>query len=403
MMKKWHVLCLLLAVLLLALPGEALADETRYGVVNVRGGVNVRLQPSAKATKVTECAKGTWLTVSDEYNGFYQVRTPNGQYGWVQSSYLTFHENEKALVGTVTHAGFLNLRKSDDQGSSSLGKFSDGTPCQIIERVGDWYYVNVDGHKGYFMAKYLSVKSRVYSNDVGVVIASPDSKVKLRKAPREDAGTVTSIKAGTYCMILQKGSDWWKISVNGYVGYMSDDYLVDGAYREEKVEQLCQKKGNATSTSSPSSSTPSTKPSSSSSNAKLYAVVNNPKPDDKLNLRAKASKDSRSLGKFKNGSVFTVLEKGDQWCKVRSSGGLEGYMMTEYLVIPASNDTSTTATVKHPKHSYVNLRSGNSMEDRVLVRVAHGEQVTVLTYGNTWCKVRYKGYTGYMMTSFLKD
>ena len=45
----------------------------------------------------------------------------------------------------------------------------------------------------------------------------------------------------------------------------------------------------------------------------------------------------------------------------------------------------------------------STTEGKVLVKVPHGADVTVLSHGSTWTKVRYNGYTGYMMTRFLKD
>lgn len=61
-----------------------------------------------------------------------------------------------------------------------------------------------------------------------------------------------------------------------------------------------------------------------------WAVVNNPDAADRLHLRAKADKGSRSYGKFYNGTPVEVLEKGKTWTKVRVADQT-GWMMTEYL------------------------------------------------------------------------
>ena len=61
-----------------------------------------------------------------------------------------------------------------------------------------------------------------------------------------------------------------------------------------------------------------------------WAVVNNPDPADRLHLRYRADKDSRSLGKFYNGTPVEVLEKGETWTRVRVQG-ISGWMMTRYL------------------------------------------------------------------------
>ena len=61
-----------------------------------------------------------------------------------------------------------------------------------------------------------------------------------------------------------------------------------------------------------------------------WAVVNNPNPADRLHLREKAERGSRSFGKYYNGTPVEVLEKGKTWTRVRIQG-INGWMMTQYL------------------------------------------------------------------------
>lgn len=62
-----------------------------------------------------------------------------------------------------------------------------------------------------------------------------------------------------------------------------------------------------------------------------YLLVVNPVAGDRLNLRASPSTKAASLGKFYTGAVVEALGKpSGQWQKV-SVGGLEGYMMCDYL------------------------------------------------------------------------
>lgn len=61
-----------------------------------------------------------------------------------------------------------------------------------------------------------------------------------------------------------------------------------------------------------------------------WAVVNNPNPADRLHLRTKARRDSSSKGKYYNRTPVYVIKRGAEWSYV-DVGGIEGYMMTEYL------------------------------------------------------------------------
>lgn len=61
-----------------------------------------------------------------------------------------------------------------------------------------------------------------------------------------------------------------------------------------------------------------------------WAVVNNPNPADRLHLRERDDRASRSLGKYYNGTPVEVLRTAGDWAFVRA-GGMTGWMMKEYL------------------------------------------------------------------------
>lgn len=61
-----------------------------------------------------------------------------------------------------------------------------------------------------------------------------------------------------------------------------------------------------------------------------YALVNNPNPADRLNLRTEPTTASDSLGKYYNGTPVQITEYLGDWVKV-SVTGTEGYMMKRYL------------------------------------------------------------------------
>lgn len=63
-----------------------------------------------------------------------------------------------------------------------------------------------------------------------------------------------------------------------------------------------------------------------------WALVNNPNPVDRLNLRAQPDKMSTSLGKYYNGAPVHILENKGDWARVEILG-VEGWMMTQYLAM----------------------------------------------------------------------
>ena len=179
-MKKWKLLAGLTLLLLLLLSVTAQADSSSYGVVFGAANVNLRSAPTTSSAVLGAYNKGTWMTVRGYSNGFYQVETPDGRYGWMRQDYLLVSADATGTIGYVSHAGYLNLRREASTSAKVLGKYDDGTPCVILDRAGDWYYVSVGGQTGYFLTRFISTRSGVYSDKLGMVISPNKENVHLR-------------------------------------------------------------------------------------------------------------------------------------------------------------------------------------------------------------------------------
>ena len=106
-------------------------------------------------------------------------------------------------------------------------------------------------------------------------------------------------------------------------------------------------------------------------------------------------------GYYRNGKTVTLLQKLDGWYKVKVDGQI-GYMMAKYLKV-GNEVVSGTATVYNPNgNSYVNFRSGASLNASVISTVPVGTKITVLSKGTDWTKTEIDGVTGYISTWFLK-
>ena len=84
----------------------------------------------------------------------------------------------------------------------------------------------------------------------------------------------------------------------------------------------------------------------------LPAVVLNPKPEERLNLRTEPDTGSATQGKFYTGVEVDVMSLEDGWAKVSIGGGvMEGYMLDDYLKLDARAKDVTSAipqiTVTH--------------------------------------------------------
>lgn len=73
-----------------------------------------------------------------------------------------------------------------------------------------------------------------------------------------------------------------------------------------------------------------------------WAVVSNPKPQDRLHLRTKPSQAAPSLGKYYSGTPVHILQTSGDWAKV-DIYGIQGYMMLCYLARGAAMETVQSA------------------------------------------------------------
>ncbi|MDO5300506.1 MAG: SH3 domain-containing protein [Clostridia bacterium] len=140
--------------------------------------------------------------------------------------------------------------------------------------------------------------------------------------------------------------------------------------------------------------------------AGTIVVVNNPDSSDRLNLRTEPSQSAPTLGKYYNGTYPEALsDEKDGWVKVRIFG-LEGYMMTEYLVYPdqlqAGAATVPTVKIRNSGGSGLNLRKAQSTNSSSLGLYQNGSTVRVFGVSETWCHVQTEdGNVGFMLRERL--
>lgn len=378
--KIWLAALLLACALLLALP--AAAAELKFGVVYNTDTLNLRRQATQNSTWLGQYDRGDWLTISGSSGNWYYVTGPDGKTGYVSKTYVQVTEPEYRTIGLVTNqkpTAFLNLRAAPSYGATVVDYYYNGVPCVLLSQSNGWYHVRVDGVDGYFREEYITTATWATSEEVATIVTPNNSGLNLRFGPGMDYEALGQYKGGQYVMVLQQGNGWWKVSIDGKVGYMKTDFLKEGIRKLNEKESTALVVGVGT------------------------AVVSNPKTTQVLNLRLMADASSRVLGQYRNGERLTVLAYGTEWCKVQDKNGTSGYMMTKYLTV--KNLTGSAAmTVNHPQKTFVNLRSTPSMmTGAVLVKIPHGAAVTVLApSSNGWVKVSYKGYTGYAVDYFLE-
>ena len=137
-----------------------------------------------------------------------------------------------------------------------------------------------------------------------------------------------------------------------------------------------------------------------------------------LRLREKPSDTAKVLDAYPRGTKVTILQKGDEWTKVRVHGKV-GYMRSNRLAYKrykttddkksseSSDSSGKKTTVSSGTTAYVikdvrvNLREEPNSSSAIIASFRGGTKVTILKKGKYFSLVEVKGLQGYMGTDYL--
>lgn len=283
-----------------------------------------------------------------------------------------------AVVNNPNPADRLHLREKPDENSTSLGKYYNGTKAEVLKDDGKtWVEVRIgsDGgtgvRTGYMKRQYLAMgKAADKVASAMPRYLSTSSAWELYNVPGK-TGDTRMHGYGEEILLMGFTPDWWHLYFpeTGLTGFVQ---------------------ANAACIEKP-----------------WTAVVNNPNPSDRLNLRTKADKNAASLGKYYNGVAVTVIGWHGElnYAKVEI-GSLTGYMDAQYLAsgqdMKKVKSAIPTVKVKNPVATQqLNLRQSQSETSASLGKYSNGTEVKVLGVGPTWYHVEVNGKKGFMMMKYL--
>ncbi len=193
--------------------------------------------------------------------------------------------------------------------------------------------------------------------------------LRLRSQPSFEATTLASYYTGTVVEIYGTSGDWYRVNVDGNIGYMLGKYLTLLPLEDDP------------------SGTPATVISSNG-----YGV----------RLRMGPGTNYRVIRKFDVGTPATILQSGQYWCKI-SIQGYTGFMMSQFLSTGNGGSVSYVgdATIWSSNGYGVRLRTGPGTQYSKIGVYSVGTQVKIITKGAVWDYIQVGSRRGYMMNEFL--
>lgn len=197
-------------------------------------GLNLREQPGMDGTIITSYKPGTQVTVIQKGAAWSRVKV-GGQEGFMASRYLNFAEAQKpsagkvALVNNPKDTQVLNLRESASLDAKVLAYYRNGAKVTILKSGSTWHKVQTeDGTVGYMMAKYLKVTDEtaaIKPYTARLINVNGGKIVNFRSGASLNAKIIDKIPVGTEVTVIEHGTDWCKVDVNGTEGYISTWFM----------------------------------------------------------------------------------------------------------------------------------------------------------------------------------
>ncbi|MBS4212409.1 SH3 domain-containing protein [Neobacillus rhizophilus] len=383
-------------------PTPTAASATKY--VNIESGsLNMRSGTSTSDSIIAKLSKGTEVKFFSVTNGWAKIEV-NGKTGYVSSAYLADKTSESSNVTTPAPqpaatkyvnivSGSLNMRSGASTSDSIIAKLTKGTEVKFFSATNGWAKIEVNGKTGYVSSAYLVDKP---SESSSVTAPAPQpaatkyvniesGSLNMRSGTSTSDSIIAKLSKGTEVKFFSVTNGWAKIEVNGKSGYVSSAYLADK--------------------SSESSSVPTPAPQSA---ATKYVNIDSA---SKLNVRKSPSSGSAILTKLTNETEVTVYSEENGWAKIMVNGQ-EGYVSSEYLAPAKAGSTTETKkeepipVTKFVNVSYdspLNMLKSAAADASILVKLARGTEVTVLSEENGWAKIEAYGQIGYVDPQYLSE
>ena len=377
---------------------ESASNTTELQAVLTGSDVNLRSGAGTGYSVIGSLYLGQRVTVIDNSDANWaKIRTESGQEGYCTKEFLQISDGsgsnagEEVSIGKAITTDYLNLRSGAGLNHNVLTVLAKGAVVDVIDNSdGTWVKVKTnDGTVGYCSKDYLQMEvapTTVSLSETERTVTAGESFEFTATISDESLPTAVSTNAGavqvTYLrqegnthiyqiQALQAGNAEIRISANGACASLQ--VTVDAAQQETQGKQ---------------------------------ATVN----ADYLNIRSGKGTDTSIIGGLTQGSVVTILDNSDaNWVKIRTAGGIEGYVAREYLTgaetpseptTPETPSETTTATVNA---DVLNVRSGKGTDTSIVGTLQNGEIVTVLDNSDVgWVKIKIaSGLEGYVAREYL--
>lgn len=271
---------------------------------------------------------------------------------------------ETAIVDTPS----LKVRSGPGLSYDVIGSVKSGQSFDILSTQDDWYQIDYKGHKGWIASWLTKSSSSQQVNQAAIVQVKT---LNVRASASTASSLLGQLPQGATVQVISTEGSWAEISYNGSSAWVHTDYIqiVSGSSSESKQK-----------------ATPSN----------FVVQV------DALNVRKKATLDSKRIGVVYRNETLKVVAVSSNWVEVELANGSKGWVYSYYGSFqnaPAASKSSTpkasneTVTILY---NGTNLRTQPNTSSDVAARVDAGVKLKVVQAVNDWYEVEHNGKQAYV-------
>ena len=351
---------------------EETSDTVISGAIGkITADTYLRSSENWDSTKLTLLKSGVEVKVLSKNSNWTKVEY-DGKTGYVANDYLKVststgtnqNTNQNTNQGTITEATYI--RSSKSWSASKLLLLEKGATVDVLEKEADWSKVSKDGKTGYVANDYLKVSTSTGTNqntNQNTNQGTITEATYIRSSKSWSASKLLLLEKGAIVEVLERDSEWSKVSKDGKIGYVANSYI------NTKVEITENKE--------------TTK----------YKVNT-----DGLNIRKGPATSYESIGTVNSGTILEVYSISNGWAKISYNGGI-AYCSSAYI---DKYEESKPSTVKYVVNTTtLNVRKGPSVNYDVVGSLHAGDVVEVESISNGWAKISYNGNIAYCSSDYL--
>ena len=274
--------------------------ERTATIVTGNGRLRVRSGPGADYDIVAYLNNGDTVTVLSVEGDWAQIRTADGQEGYVSTEFLQMEEADAAdTAATAEDASEADTAEQAEAAGTAEEAAAADTGAQA------------EGERS-------------------AVVSTSNGRLRVRSGPGADYDIVAYLNDGDTVTVLSVEGDWAKIrTADGQEGYTSAEYLI--------IEEAPAAEA-ATEAESEASAEAGT---AAEQEAEGTAVIST--ESGRLRVRSGPGANYDIVAYLYNGDTVTVLSIDGDWAKIRTENGEEGYVSVSFLNMTESTESTETA------------------------------------------------------------